>query len=399
MDALDPAAGGGRGGARPRVFIHCQYVYGIGHYVRSVELARGMSEAFDVYLLNGGEVVPNYDFPPRVTGVQLPAIYKKEESNQLIPVDPSLSLEDCFRARADLLERLVDQLEPDVLVTEHFPFGNLFEKEVMALIERVKSRKRNAKIVSSVRDIVESEQGSQRDGHVCSVLNQWYDMVLVHSDERLVPFSSSFPLVEKIEIPVHHTGYVVQAVTPRAPRADPPLLVVSVGGGRVGEELLYAVLDAHRKVASQWRHQVILFAGAFQRDVERLHRRLEEVGSPEVTIHAFDRDDYRQMLSVATGVICLGGYNSLLEAVSARLQVLIYGRVFHGGNREQALRNTLFQRLGLIRLLSPEDLSVDRLAAQIVALSEGPRSPDVEVRIDGAERTRELLERHLNVPS
>lgn len=396
MRAIDPVEGGGIGHVRPRVFIHCQYVYGIGHYVRAVELARGLSEQFDVFLLNGGEIVPNYGLPPRVTCLQLPAIYKKEKSNHLIPVDPSLNLDDCLRARQSLLEQLVDRFEPDVLITEHFPFGNLFEKEVMALIDRVKRRKRSAKIVSSVRDVVESEKGSLRDEHICSVLNEWYDMILVHSDDRLIPFYSSFPLMAKIEIPLHYTGYVVQAITPRPSRADPPLLVVSVGGGRMGDELLYAVLSAHRKVASQWCHQTVLFTGAFQEDIQRLHRRLEEEGSPDITIHAFDRDDYRQTLAVATGVICLGGYNSLLEAVSARLRVLIYERAFHGANREQALRAALFQRSGLIRLLSPDDLSIERLAARILALSERSQNPDVDVRIDGAERTRVLLERLLN---
>ena len=378
---------------RPRVAIHCQYVYGIGHYVRSLQLARGLSKGFDVFLLNGGEVVPNYNLPPCVSCLQLPEIRKEETSPCLLPVDRSWTLDDCFRARANVLEDFVNENPPDILITEHYPFGDLFETEVMRLIADVKKRKRDARIVSSVRDVVESETGSCRDRHVCSVLNQIYDMVLVHSDERMVPFSTSFPLVHRIEIPVHHTGYIVQPVESRAVRDDPPLLLVSIGGGTVGGELLDAVLDAHERVAKEWRHQMVLFAGAFQKDIRHLRRRSEEVGNGQVTIRAFDRDGYRDMLASASGVICLGGYNSILEAVSAGLPTLVYERTFHGSNREQAVRTALFERSGLIRRLSPKDLSIDRIVPRILALLECPRSPHNSVRMDGAENSRLLLNR------
>jgi predicted glycosyltransferase len=393
MSIIEPNTWNEMRRAKPRVLIHCQYVYGIGHYVRSVELARGLSERFDVFLLNGGEIVPNYDLPPEVTCFQLPAIYRDEQAGHLIPVDPSLSLDDCFKARASLIERLVCQIKPDILITEHFPFGLLFEIEVMTLIAQVKQCEPKARIVSSVRDVIESEQGGQQDTHICSLLNQWYDLVLVHSDNHIVPFSSSFPLMEKIKIPIHSTGYVVRAVAPQIPKADPPLLMVSVGGGRLGDELLYAVLDAHRTVASQWRHHLVLFTGAFQKDIQQLYIRVEKYAHLHVTIHEFDQEHYRQMLAVASAVICLGGYNSLLEAVSAQLPTLVYQRKFHGKNKEQALRSTLFERSGLVRLLSPDDLAIDRLAARILELVENHEHPGTHVRVDGAVNARKILER------
>jgi predicted glycosyltransferase len=392
MPVIDPNTFNGKRSAKPSVLIHCQYVYGIGHYVRALELARGLSERFEIFLLNGGERVPNYDLPPKVTCFRLPAIYKHEQGDRLLPVDPSLGLDDCFKARASLIERLVCRLEPDILITEHFPFGLLFETEVMTLIALVKQRNPKARIVSSVRDVIESEEGGQQDTYICSLLNRWYDMVLVHSDHHIVPFALSFPLVEEIKIPVHHTGYVVSSIPPRVPKADPPLLVVSVGGGRLGEELLYAVLDAHRNVADRWRHRLALFSGAFQKDVGNLKDHVESYGHGQVTVHEFDREHYRHMLAAASGVICLAGYNSLLEAVSARLPVLVYQRKFHGKNKEQALRSTLFQRAGLVGLLSPDDLSVGRMTARIMAFAKNPASPDHRIRMDGSTKARKLLE-------
>ena len=57
-------------------------------------------------------------------------------------------------------------------------------------------------IVSSVRDVIESENGGEKDAFICALLNKWYDAILVHSDERIVPFKASFPMADQIKVPL-----------------------------------------------------------------------------------------------------------------------------------------------------------------------------------------------------
>jgi len=102
---------------RPTVLIHCQYVYGIGHFVRTVELARGLSQYFSVYILNGGETIPSFELPPTIKIIQLPAIYKDEGMNSLKPVDPSISIEDCLSMRGVVIGQTLEKIKPDLLVT------------------------------------------------------------------------------------------------------------------------------------------------------------------------------------------------------------------------------------------------------------------------------------------
>lgn len=391
MSVIDSGAVTRATACRPTVLLHCQYVYGIGHFVRTLELARGLSEDFEVFVLNGGEAVPNYDIPPGVTCLQLPAIYKEEHLDHLSPVDPALSLDECFASREALIEQLLDRVGVDVLVTEHFPFGLLFQAEATRLIRRVKERNPAAKIVSSVRDVIESEDGGPQDSHVCAVINRFFDMVLVHGDPDVVPISASFPRWREIVVPLHHTGYLVQPPPSPGPRADPPQLVVSVGGGRLGEELLHAALDAHRAAAREWPHHLVLFAGAFQRDVWKLHARIEAAEGSRATLHEFSRDHYRRTLAGASAVICMGGYNTLLEAVSTGLPTLVYRRTFQGKNTEQALRLSLFERAGLVQVLGPDELGPGPMAARISQLVEGHERPRVRLRMDGAAESRARL--------
>jgi predicted glycosyltransferase len=375
----------------PDLLIHCQYVYGIGHFVRTIELARSLSQSFNVTILNGGEEIPHYRLPPKVKCVQLSAIYKHEQDASLLPVDPSQDLDACFSSRLSLIKQELSHIAPVILITEHFPFGLLFEAEVVALIGLVKQANHNTRIVCSVRDVIESPEGGKHDDHTCKLLNDYYDAVLVHGDERVVPFSASFPLVDLIRVPIINTGYIVKNIPEGGPAPLLPNILVSIGGGRMGDELLYATIDAYKMVVKKWRHRLIIFTGAFQKDVQHL---LHFVGDDEhelLSIHNFDEQHYCEALSVASGIICLGGYNTLLEAISVRLPVLVYARKFLGNNEEQSLRLQFFERYGLVRVLRPDDLEIERLTARILDFREHTKESDVIVKVDGAEVTRRIL--------
>ena len=75
-------------------------MYGIGHFVRAIELARSLSRCFDVHLVSGGAPVPNYALPDNVRFTQLPAIFKEEARDRLLPLDNSTSLDACLSMRA-----------------------------------------------------------------------------------------------------------------------------------------------------------------------------------------------------------------------------------------------------------------------------------------------------------
>ena len=383
-------------GVKPCVLIHCQYVYGIGHFVRTVELARSISMSFNVIILNGGEPVPNYCIPPDVSCVQLPAIYKLEHADGLVPVDKSQSLEACFAARLSIIESVLNQITPAILITEHFPFGLLFEAEAIAMIAKIKQLNRNAKIVCSVRDIVESSNGGKQDNQTCDLLNHWFDMVLVHGDEKVIPFFASFPMVGKIKIPVINTGYIVKEIIATKSSSERPTILVSIGGGRLGQELLYAVIHAQDIVTRHWPHRLIIFTGAFQDNIQQLHDLAKLNLSNDITIKCFDEKEYRETLPTVSGIICLGGYNTLVEAVSAQLPILVYSRKFHGSNEEQALRLKFFELNGLIRVISPDDLSSKLLSAKILEFRDYRKKSSTHVRFDGTENTRRILEQVLH---
>ena len=200
---------------KPRLLFFCQYVRGIGHLVRSAELARELTTSFEVCLINGGQPVPGLPLSRSVRFVGIPAVSRDEESGELVSADASLTLTDCQSARLAALERCVEDFGPDIIVTEHFPFGLLFENEFVLLLVTGKRVNPRVKIVSSVRDVVLSPGGGADDERTCGLLDRWFDLVLVHGDKAVIAFGDSFPLVRSVTVPLRYTGYIVRS----APKA------------------------------------------------------------------------------------------------------------------------------------------------------------------------------------
>lgn len=374
------------GARKPCLVIHCQYVYGIGHLARMKRLAAAAVRVFDVFLLSGGQPVPRHDVPEGVHQVQMPALYKREDEPLLTPVDPGQTLAHCLSARRALIEELIARLRPDVVVTEHFPFGLLFADEALHLLDVARRSNPRVVRVSSVRDVIESADGGPDGERSRELLDAHFDALLVHGDERLIPLEASFPQASALKVPYRHTGVITQAVK-RSPRgAALPLVLGSVGGGRVGTELLDALSTAHGPLSARWPHRLVVFRGAFQAAAAATSGRV-----PTLEVRDFDEAAYLAHLAEADLLVCMGGYNTVYEGLSAQVPMLVYERAFLGGNREQSLRSRLLERHGLLGVLGPEDLATARLCEQLLQSVRRPARARPALDMDGARRSVELL--------
>ncbi|MEO1183070.1 MAG: glycosyl transferase, partial [Cyanobacteria bacterium J06636_28] len=56
------------------LLFYCQHILGIGHLIRSMAIARGLTQDFKVYFVNGGEVIQDFPIPKGIDVINLPAI-------------------------------------------------------------------------------------------------------------------------------------------------------------------------------------------------------------------------------------------------------------------------------------------------------------------------------------
>jgi predicted glycosyltransferase len=252
-----------------RLLFYCQHILGIGHLIRSMEIVKGLTNDFQVCFINGGEAIADFPVPPGIEIVQLPPLKTDDEFSELHLPPGFDTLEAVFAARRQQLLTVVERFQPDVLMVELFPFGRRrFSPELIPLIEA--ARAQGARIVSSLRDIVVTKQDQARhEAKVCKLINQYFDLLLVHGDPQFMPLERSFSRVADLRCLVYYTGYVVQSDPEAAPpltvprASDAPMILVSVGGGRFGHTLLKNVAWASVFLEKQIPHHIQMFTGPF----------------------------------------------------------------------------------------------------------------------------------------
>lgn len=358
----------------PKVLIHCQYVYGLGHLIRALQLAKGLINDCEVYFLSGGEAVKGISVDPKINFIQLDALYKGEDCSKLSSVDENLTTDECLSNREKVIHDLIQNIRPQVIITEHFPFGFLFEQEVLRLISKAKSVNPSVKIVSSVRDIIETEKGSKSDNKTVEILNQYYDLLLVHGDVNVIPFETSFSLSNQVNIRQVRTGYVIDSALKKQQKKK-QTIIVSVAGGRVGRELKDAVVKAYNSIKHKINHELLVFDGAFSSGDDQWS------SDNRITYFKFDRSVFLQELSQSDISISLGGYNTTVESLYAANKVLIYNREFLGDNFEQEIRISSLAKLGLITRLDNDQLEPGKLA-DIILATISPQSGPLEIIVD-----------------
>lgn len=222
---------------RPALLFYCQHSVGLGHLVRSFAVARALAERFRVVLLCGGAVPDAVAPPASVELVTLPAL-GVGENGAFESQDGHDSVQAARAVRRRLILDAFRKLRPEVVLIELFPFGRAkFAPELLPLLEE--ARGGGALVACSLRDILVTGRENQEahDERACALANRYFDAVLVHSDPRLVRLEDSFRLRRRLRVPLHYTGFVRPNGVHRALRRE-RRIVVSVGGGRVGEPLL-----------------------------------------------------------------------------------------------------------------------------------------------------------------
>jgi predicted glycosyltransferase len=355
-----------------KVLFYCQHVLGMGHLIRSLTLVEGLAREFSVCFLNGGELVAGLNLPSNVTVINLPPLKSDENFSGLTSTDGAELVAIQQARRQQILATYAD-FQPDVVVIELFPFGRKkFAFELMPLLTRIRLAGGKTKVVCSLRDILVSRpQQGRYEARVCDVINRYFDLILVHADPRFQTLAESFGSLHQIRTPIRYTGYVAQeeSVEPASPEevtldALPrPLLLASIGGGRVGYELLAGCVAASQTLATRRPHHLLIFTGPYLPAAEFAQLQAAVAGQPQITLRRFT-NRFLHYMAQADLSISMAGYNTCMNLLSTQTRALVLP--FTGAeNDEQTIRAEKLAQLGALEVLTPTDLTGARLAERM----------------------------------
>ncbi len=372
----------------PRFLFYSHDGMGLGHTRRNLAIAAALVELCpraSVLLASGTDDAHRLGLPPRVEVLKLPGLRKSANDEYLSRRLP-IPTDDIRDLRASILEATVKSFQPNVVLVDKHPFGarGEFRPGLVAL------KQYGGRTVLGLRDILDEPAVVRREWAEHGLqdrIGQVYDRVFVYGDRAVFDPIAAYALPPAVAQRAVFCGYVINhdpagfmnempAEVSRAGGA-PPVVLATAGGGEDGFALLENFIAA--SAGAPW--QGIAIAGPMTPDDElcALHSRAAEA---KVILRTFI-PRLPALFDSLDALVCMGGYNTLVEAVKHAVPAVCVPRV--APRSEQLIRARAFEQLGILQLLHPRDLNAESLAAAIRASFAMPR-PVV----------RELVEASLN---
>ena len=374
-----------------KIMQYCQHVLGVGHFFRSMEIAAAFNR-HEVLFVEGGEPLAGFLPPSHVERVFLPPIMMDSEFSR---IEAQGNIDEVKTQRKTLLEKVFRNFAPHVLIIELFPFGRkFFQFELLPLLRIIRNERVAVKVVCSLRDIlVEKQDQASYEQRVLDILNTHFDLLLIHSDPRLISLDETFSQMNHIRISTEYTGFVVRKI-PTAPAAQTDGLIVASGGGsQVGTDLLAAAIRAVQTLPDKHLKLRGFLSPFADKDERNLVTRLAS-RDQRTNLVPFS-PDFLNELARADLSVSMAGYNTCMDILSTNVRALVYP---FPQNREQTMRARKLQELGVLEVL--ESLEVEYLAAAISSRLQEKREqpPTGSILTEGAVNTVHMVEKYFSRP-
>jgi len=377
--------------SRPTLLFYCQHSLGLGHLARSLRVAAALTTGFDVVLLNGGRFPAGTIVPTGIAVVNLPPL-GHDDDYRLVSHDPAVTVDEARKRRRQLLLDLLASTAPEVILVEMYPFGRKkFEFELIPLLDAAAAMKpHRPHIVCSLRDILVNQRRDQAayDERVSRRANQYFDAVLVHADPAFARLDESFAPATPLRVPVSHTGFVAPEAVAGDVRSRLRRLLVSSGGGMVGEPIVRAAVEAHDQLWSRAGLTTTVVAGPFLPEPVWEWLRERAAGAPHLEAVRQVSDLCAEMRRSAVS-LSQCGYNTTMDILRARTPAVVVP-FSEGTEDEQTRRAERLMSLGFVRSVAAAGLSAERLVTEVAAAAQS-RPPRVSLDLSGAETTARIV--------
>ena len=371
-----------------KVMIAVTHLLGTGHLSRALNLGRAFAaEGHQVQILSGGLSVPQLDHNG-VDLIQLPPLRSDGVNfTRLLTEAGEVASPEYLAARVQTAVSALNSFAPEVLVTELFPFGRrVLRAEFLTLLEAARALPFRPIIAASIRDILAPPSKPTKAVQTDAIVADYYDAVLVHSDPQTTRLEASWPVSDQLAPKIQYTGYVAPPeVGPHPTKAGSGEILVSAGGGSVGQSIFRTAIEASRKTTNRrWR---LLVGG--QNAPALIPELLQLAQGAPVAIERA-QPDFRQMLIHAHASVSMCGYNTTLDLLQAQTPAVIIP-FDEGGEVEQTLRADSLAHMPGIEVVYGSDLTPNALLSALDKTIQAPRRDAVALNFTGAAQTVQII--------
>ena len=374
---------------KPRLMIYVQNLLGIGHLRRAAGISRAaVGKGFDGRFVSGGFPIKDLNIG-EARFYQVPPVRSLDGDFKTLVDENNNEITNLWRdKRRKLLLDLFEKIQPQILLTELFPFGRRqFRFELIPLLTKAKDTKSCSQVVCSMRDILVTKPRHDRNLEIVETLENFYHKILVHGDRKVISLAETFPLEQRISHLIEYTGYVLTpGHTGDTGRDGAGEIIVSAGGGAVGYATLPKIFKLRNEVSVSdfpWR---FVTGPHMPPEVFRELKRRET----KDTFVERNRPDLPAVISRAKLSISQAGYNTIAEIMDAGTPAVVVP--YEGGiETEQRLRSDLLAKRSLLQVVDENELTVKNLDNAIHQALNIEPVKKLDINLDGARHTAHLL--------
>ena len=388
-----PCAGNG-----PRFLFYSHDGMGLGHTRRHLAVARALIDLApesSVLMVTGSDIVSRLGLTPPIDILKLPSL-RKVANEEYAARRLQIPMAEIRKLRSALLHAAIKAYRPAVVLVDKHPFGA--KGELRAGLEELRTA--GGCCVLGLRDILDEPANVLKEsaaGQIWRRAAEFYELVLVYGDRVVFDPVTEYRFPWSLARRTRFCGYVVnrEGSNPATKTGWPetaggkscrPRVLATAGGGEDG----FFLLETFMRVAESADWEGIAVAGPLSPELEALQRLAARTN---VTLHTFV-PDLSQLFGSIDALVCMGGYNTLAEAVSKGVPTVCVPRTVP--RREQLIRALAFERLGLLRVIEPGRLTTGTLGKVIQSVirekrAKMPSRADLPLSFDGAWRAASQL--------
>lgn len=378
---------------KQRVMFYVQYLQGVGHLYRATAISKAMIAAgLDVHIVSGGVPVPGLDFGGATIHQLFPIKCRDGDFKDLITVDERSLDDDIKKIRRDALLAVLEEVSPDAVIIEAFPFGRRqMQFELLPLLDVCRARTPKPKVICSVRDILQVNNKPGRADEIVEVLTTYFDRILVHGDPVFAELDDTFANTPAITDLIAYTGIVADNPGNPTPEGHGDVLISAGGGATQSEVLLHFALDAFQHSSAKDRHWHLMAGPNLpEGELESLISR-----APNGVTVERNRSDFKSLLGVCGVSVSQAGYNTVADVLQAGCPSVLIPYAAKG-ETEQTFRAERLYAMGRAGLIHQDDLTPQTLAAAIDMALSSQGISIVDIDLTGAETSAAYVKNLLN---
>ena len=384
-----------------RVLIYSHDTFGLGHLRRCRTIAHALVERhrdLSVLILSGSPIIGSFDFRSRVDFVRIPGVIKLR-NGEYTSLNLHIDIDEMLAMRASIIRHTAEIFDPDLFIVDKEPLG--LRGEVLETLQLLKSR--GTPLVLGLRDVMDEPSALAPEWErkkVLPALDKLYDELWVYGLPQICDPLEGIKVPPSVRRKMVYTGYLERSASPNATlpeMPEDPFILVTPGGGGDGEDMVDWVLRAYESDPNL-PHRALIVLGPFMNRDLQAEFMARASALPRVEALTFE-SQLESLMSAASGVVAMGGYNTFCEILSFDRKALIVPRMVP--RLEQFIRASRAQELGLVSMLPDDgvrDAHAMATALRHLAQQQAPSDVIIPGLLDGLENVNRLAERHLSEP-